>query len=163
MVITGSDHVSEINGSLVYLHHPSCLCVGLQEAELQVGVQLPVLAPSLLGGREEWRRLFLYSAMKSRLCLPVSMTTTLLQYSAVGRPLHLKAFPSGVSVVLCIFFSRFSSSTTSSSSSSSTVCVCFRSCISSSFSNDTSFASKSGLKFPRLHIQICSLHTFGCL
>lgn len=40
---------------------------------------------------------FLHSSMKSRLCLPVSMTTSLLQYSAVGRPLHLKAVPSGVS------------------------------------------------------------------
>lgn len=46
VVITGSDHVSQINCSLVYLHHPSCLCVGLQEAELQVGLQLPVLALS---------------------------------------------------------------------------------------------------------------------
>lgn len=66
------------------------------------------------GGREEWRRLFLYSTMKSRLCLPVSMTTTLLQYSAVGQPLHLKAFLSGVSVALCIFFSRFFPSSSSS-------------------------------------------------
>lgn len=112
------------------------------------------------GGREKWRRLFLYSTMKSRLCLPVSMTTTLLQYSAVGQPLHLKAFPSGVSVALCIFFSRFSPS---SSSSSATVCGCFKSSPSSSFSNHTSFASDSRLKFTRLHLWTCSQHTFGCL
>lgn len=30
----GCGHASEVNGSPVYLHHPSCLCVGLQEAEL---------------------------------------------------------------------------------------------------------------------------------
>lgn len=46
-VITGSDHACDINCSLVYLHHPSCLCVGLQEAELQVGLWLPVLALSV--------------------------------------------------------------------------------------------------------------------
>lgn len=34
---------------------------------------------------------FFRSSIKSRLCLSVSMTTSLLQYSAVGRSLHVKA------------------------------------------------------------------------
>lgn len=43
-VMTGCGHVLQMNWPLVYLHHPSCLCLWLQEADLQVVVWLPVLA-----------------------------------------------------------------------------------------------------------------------
>lgn len=99
------------------------------------------------GGREERRRLFSYSAMKSGLCLPVSMTTTLLQYSAVGRPLHLKAFPSGVSVALCVFFLLL-------------LLLIYRVCVwvlEAALFWSHIFTSEAGLKFPRLPVQTCRL------
>ncbi len=68
------------------------------------------------GGEGVWG-VFLYSPVKIWLCLPVSMTTALLQYSAVGWPLHLKAVPSGVSGPLFFFLSAALSSSSSSSSS----------------------------------------------
>lgn len=83
---------------LVYLH-PACpvFVHSPQEANVQVTVGFPVLARCLYREGGGGGGLVSRSLMKSRLCLPVSMTTALLQYWAVGWPLHLKAVPSGIS------------------------------------------------------------------
>ncbi|MEQ2202134.1 hypothetical protein XENOCAPTIV_025188 [Xenoophorus captivus] len=92
-----------MNGPLVYLHRPSCHCEATGSgAAGQILASCPSCWVSVDegggGGGVSSR-----SPMKSRLCLPVSMTAALSQYSAVGRPLHLKTVPSGVSEPLAVF------------------------------------------------------------
>lgn len=82
-----------------YLHRPSCHCDGYRKRTCRSvsGFLSKLLGFCREGGAISRR------PTKSRLCLSVSMTAALLQHSAVGRPLHLKAVPSGVSEPLVLF------------------------------------------------------------
>lgn len=112
--------VSQIKRALQYLHRPSCFCLPLGGS--RPAVWLPVLAGCPLtpgdgeGGGGDLVLLVLHSPTKSWLCLPVSMTTALLQYWAGERPLHLKAVPSGISDPIAPSLVSFSCFFTASSS-----------------------------------------------